>query len=336
MRSCGDNCGDNTSRMTHLHHNRETIYDLERDDEVCVGTTAYTVKGFARGGMGFILFLERTADWHSHQLSVHGPKLAIKTVLGGDDDLRSMFKRELTVWAGLHHPHILNLNEIIEADQTWVAAMDWCEGSLRSYLVSNGRIPQITASKIITDLVGALDYAYAKDSVHHLDVKPENVIFTRCFSPEGRFMLSDWGIASVKNEALRRTVEMVFYNDQDHTFNNIGTISYMAPERFKSGHQSSVASDIFSIGMMYFELLAGMLPFDLEAPVINQLNSHAYFDRIEHFSAELGFPNSIREVILGCVRPNPIHRISSYGELLKQLARANRASLPFLSRIFRN
>ena len=321
-----------SSRMTSLTHKRESIYDLERDDEVRVGTTAYTVKSFARGGMGFIIFLQRTTTWDP-QYSVHGPKLAVKTILGGSDDLRSMFRKELAVWAGFHHRHILNLNEILEADQAWVAAMDWCDGSLRSYLDSSRVVPERTATRIIIDLIGALDYAYVKDHVHHLDVKPENVICRNQLSPEGCFMLSDWGIASVKNEALRRVVEIGAINEQEHTLNNMGTVSYMAPERFKSGHRSSAASDIFSLGMMYFELLTGSLPFAREVHVIDQLLSHVYVDRI---SAEVGLSKSAKEVILCSVNPDPNKRISSYREFHTRLVRASRAALPFLSRMFGN
>lgn len=226
-----------------------------------VGDMPYTVKKSAGGGMGFVLLLWKNHDKAPLRPSAHGIKLALKTVLPDavDEEGVALFKRELTVWSAFRHPNIVWLNEILDGGRDgWIAAMDWCIGSLRDILNERKQLPLKEATDILGDVLDGLSYAYDQDQVLHLDLKPENVLYnldlgraardTRDALHTSRFMVSDWGIASIKQPRLNSIAGMPPSSQAAmRTFNNMGTLLYMAPERFCQGFRSSIASDVFVI-----------------------------------------------------------------------------------------
>jgi serine/threonine protein kinase len=309
-------------------HNKTSLGELDVGDAVHIGETHYRVRRVAHGGMGIVLLLELEAGQPQTDFSVHGLRVAVKSVLPeriGQENI-ALFRRELTVWAGLLHPNVVGLNEILDAGRDgWVAAMNWCEGSLRDRLPPARKVPAEHATMILLDLVEGLAYAQQKDGVVHLDVKPENVLYTNDIKrllqyAEGddrryRFMLSDWGIASIKQReldaiaTLPRNAELSL-----RTFNNMGTILYMAPERF-IGYRSSVASDVFSLGMLYLEMLTGALPFDTSMHPIESLLSRTYLRHAGTLLRDARIPPMIQSLILGMLSPNPAERPESYDSL---------------------
>ncbi len=118
------------------------------------------------------------------------------------------------------------------------------------------------------------------------------------------------------------------------TFNNMGTLSYMAPERFIRGVRSSVASDIFSLGMIYLELLVGRLPFRRDKHPVESLLSGEYFLDADSLLEHVKVPTSIRSFVLAMLVPAPNDRPASYTELDDALGRANRRASGLLSRLF--
>jgi serine/threonine protein kinase len=310
-------------------HDKTSLGELHVDDAVQIGRTDYRVRRVALGGMGIVLLLERDAEQPQTDSDVHGLRIAVKSVLPeriGQENI-ALFRRELTVWAGLRHPNVVGLNEILDAGRDgWVAAMSWCEGSLRDRLSLGRKMPEAHATMVLLDLVEGLAYAQQKDGVVHLDVKPENVLYIGDIKrllqyAEGddrryRFMLSDWGIASVKQReldaiaTLPRNAELSL-----RTFNNMGTILYMAPERFIDGYRSSVASDIFSLGMVYLEMLTGALPFDRSIQPIESLLSHTYFGHAARLLRNASIAPMIQALTLGMLSPDPAKRPESYDGL---------------------
>lgn len=319
--------------MTKLEIETGSVFELEVGDQVGLGGIQYSVRGFARGGMGFILFLEKTNSFHCSKINIHGSRLAIKSVLGSSTpDLEKLFLRELTVWSGFDHFNIINLNEIVEVDDALAAAMDWCSGSLRDYIKSNGNLSISIAVHVIKSVIDALSYASKNYSACHLDLKPENVLFDKRYIPSGRFMVSDWGISSIRGElANNSNIVDQKWEDTGETLNNIGTIPYMAPERFHKGFNSSSASDIFSVGIMFFELLSGKLPFDSNKDIAMQISNSSYVDRInkilEHLKVEKRAGNLIRSM----VSPDLDKRINDYDEIKSILDRLIKSKYSFTS-----
>ena len=133
--------------------------------------------------------------------------------------------------------------------------------------------------------------------------------------PRRRFSISDWGIASIKARQLKAVLEHDTGGDALSTFNNVGTLFYMAPERFLKGWPSSIASDVFSIGMICFELTTGTLPFRDGESAARVLLSGEYLKRIDLETKRHNLSHSLREFIACCVAIDPAMRFSSYAQI---------------------
>jgi len=322
--------------VTKLEIKDGSLFELEIGDQVRLGDVKYSVSGFTRGGMGFILFLDRIDSLQYSKLSIHGKRVVVKSALGtSTPGLDKLFLKELVVWSGFDHFNIITLNEIIEIDDTYAATMDWCHGSLRDYLRSNGSLSVEIAVHITQSIIHALSYANKTFSVHHLDLKPENILFDMRYTPYGKFMVSDWGISSVRGDlAMNSKVLDQDLDGKGGTMNNVGTIPYMAPERFHKGFSSSSASDVFSVGIMFFELITSKLPFDGNIDVSLQILNHAYMENIErYFSSNKN--KKVFQAIHSMVTPDLSKRINDYGEidnLLRSLISPNNSLINLFTR----
>lgn len=333
--------------MTELTFAADSLSELQMNDEVWIGNALHQVRQFSRGGMGFVVFLRRDENERPHHIL--GPAVAIKSVLSGDEDptIRDLFKRELTVWAGLHHANIIHLKEILATRSSgWVAAMDWCAGSLRNFLDDHTSLSMKEALFIVRDMISGLHFAFKDHGVLHLDVKPQNILFrhdlvgrTLKYNNDRvrqyNWVVSDWGLASIKNVTLARLATLPPLDDGVATINNLGTVSYMAPERFIRGVTSSVASDLFAVGLVLYEMLIGELPYQRSNPdVAGQIRSHSYFNAAKMTLAQQRIPKLISETILSLIAPDPDLRCSSYTEVIDRFNQFQRPR-SLLSRIFK-
>jgi serine/threonine protein kinase len=297
--------------------------------------------------MGFILFLEFDGS-NAPSRFVHGLRVAIKSPLPTalDPETAGLFRRELVVWSGFQCRTIVGLNEILDAGRDgWVAAMDWYPGSLRDHIVTTGRTALPDAIHVVHDVLSGLAYANEKDGVLHLDLKPENILYQLDIErmkrrgedsfQARRFMVADWGIASIKQPRLNAIAGMPPSDEACvKTLNNMGTILYMAPERFVSGYRSSVASDVFSLGMIFLELVTGKLPFRKNCPPVETLLSFSYFADADALLRAVDVPAATRRLVLSMLAPNPAERPASYEDLRKSLISAFRRTGGFFSRFF--
>ena len=149
-------------------------------------------------------------------------------------------------------------------------------------------------------------------------------------------MVSDWGIASIKQPGLNRIAGLPPSSQgAQSTFNNMGTLIYMAPERFEDGYSSSVASDVFSLGMIYFELLVGILPFRQDVHPVQSLVTGQYLKDVQVLMKAHSVPKSVNSLILRMIAYNPRERISNYTDLQKELIKAWRNANGFFGGIFK-
>jgi serine/threonine-protein kinase len=338
--------------MTSISHPRSSFFDLQLKDRVMIGELPYIVEGAARGGMGCVILLWQDAKNCPTVLSALGLKVALKAILpeAADAEGLSLFKRELTVWAGLRHPNIVSLIEIVDGgDAGWVAAMHWCPGSLRDVMTQRGKLPLRDATMILANLIDGLSYAFKQDRVHHLDLKPENVLYHLDFNrlmgnqkPDDaslekfRFMLADWGIASIKQPKLNAIAGLPpSAGAALTTFNNMGTLLYMAPERFLRGYTSSSRSDVFSLGIMYLEMLTGKRPFVSGVNPVESLISGRYIIDATSIMKQSGIPMAVGQLILQMIAHNPEKRPSDYSSLGHDLLRCWKKSSGIFSRSFK-
>ena len=163
------------------------------------------------------------------------------------------FLREIRVAARLQHPHILSVHESGEAAGYLWFTMPYAEGeSLRQRLSREPQLPLDDALQIATEVLDALSYAH-HEGVIHRDIKPENILLT-----SGHAMLADFGIA--------RGLDMGGDDKLTETGLAVGTPAYMSPEQAAGDGHLDGRSDIYSLGCVLYEMLAGEPPFTGRTP----------------------------------------------------------------------
>ena len=216
------------------------------------------------------------------------------------------FLQEVRVTANLQHPHILPLFDSGEADGFLYYVMPYLEGeSLRERIAKEGELPVAEAVKILTEVVDALAAAHALGVVHR-DIKPDNVMLS------GRHaVVTDFGVAKAVSEATGRhqltTVGVA-----------LGTPTYMAPEQAAANEHIDHRADIYAVGAMAYELLAGRPPFTGTTPqqVLSAHVTEVPRDVTEHRAA---VPPGLGAVIMRCLEKKPADRWQTAEELLTQL-----------------
>ncbi len=327
--------------MIKVRYDRENYHNITEGDIVSIGDAYYIVEERIKGGMGMVLLLKQDIKKTKPKPRILGLKIALKSSLQFSErsDLHDIFKREVTVWAGLKHPHILQLLEILDVgNEEWVASMNWCEGTLRSLIQDGQQLNNQEITVIMLSMISALDYAYRDKKILHLDLKPENILYeTDIFDEKSRnhYMVSDWGISAIKNNDLNLIIQNKF-GDQilKKSYNNMGTFKYMAPERFLPGTQATITSDIFSLGMIYFELNAGKLPFNEEMLPIHALRSREYYKEAKKILFSLNVSSEIKNLILSMIAPSAENRPNSYSVLYSKIKNTT-VKKPFWSSLFK-
>ena len=192
------------------------------------------------GGMGTVY---RAHDPHI------GRAVAIKVLVGNDDDLRVRFRQEVRIAGTLAHPNIVAIHDYGEADGRPFIVMEYIEGETLASVLRH-RTPLSTAERIrlMQQLCAALEYAHGRGVIHR-DIKPANLMLSR----EGDLKVVDFGIAKVKDARLTRTGDVV------------GTLVYVSPEQLCGGHIDE-RSDIFSVGVVLYEVLSTHCAFRRDTP----------------------------------------------------------------------
>ena len=160
------------------------------------------------------------------------------------------FRQEAQVIARLEHAHILPVYDYGESDGVLYIVMRYVDGGSLQKRIDAGRVPLRDVSRILSQIASALDYAH-RQGVIHRDIKPSNVLLDR----QGDAYLTDFGIAKMAASTLHLTGTGV-----------IGTPQYMSPEQGQ-GLDIDGRSDVYSLGVMLYEALAGRVPFDAETPL---------------------------------------------------------------------
>jgi serine/threonine-protein kinase len=180
----------------------------------------------------------------------HGRKVAIKVLA---PELSAMlgverFQQEVAFAAGLQHPHILTVLDSGSGDGLTYYVMPFVEGeSLRARLDREGQLPVDQALELASEVARALDYAHRKGIVHR-DIKPENILLA-----DGQGMISDFGLA--------RAIRAAGGTQLTQSGMTLGTPPYMSPEQLVGERELDGRSDIYSLGCVLYEMLAGQPPF---------------------------------------------------------------------------
>jgi eukaryotic-like serine/threonine-protein kinase len=194
-----------------------------------------------QGGMATVYLAEDTRHHRKVALKVLKPELA--HAVGSE-----RFLREIETTAALHHPHILPLYDSGETEGFLYYVMPYVEGeSLRDRLTREKQLPIDDALQIAREVSDALSYAHSRGVIHR-DIKPENIMLEG-----GHAVVADFGIA--------RAVSTAHGESLTQTGTSIGTPSYMSPEQAAGSSDVDGRSDLYSLGCVVYEMLAGQAPF---------------------------------------------------------------------------
>ncbi|MFB9302087.1 serine/threonine-protein kinase [Kibdelosporangium philippinense] len=246
----------------------------------------------ARGGMGEV---------HRAYDTRHDRFVALKLLTdraADDDEFRKRFKREAHAAARLREPHVIPIHAYGEIDGRLYLDMRLVEGhNLSKTLALNGPMSPETAVDVIGQVAAALDAAHSEGLIHR-DVKPSNVILQGDFA-----YLVDFGIAR----------PLTANTDITGTGEALGTLSYMAPERFGSGPVDHRV-DIYALACVLFQCLTGDKPFTAENPLA-VIFAHANDDPPSPSERREGVPTGLDRVVAKGMAKDPGERYASAGEL---------------------
>ncbi len=241
----------------------------------------------------------------------------LPATIGQDPSFRARFEREGRTIASLNHPSIIRVYDIDQVDGLFYMVMDLLPGGTLEARLREGGLDRRWSVDVIVKMAEALDYAHAHGVIHR-DIKPSNILL----DAEGRPVLADFGIARMAqaegdpNLTAAGTV--------------MGTPAYMAPEQL-SGGQIDARSDIYALGVVLYQLLAGRAPFTGDTMAVVTAHLTKQPQALRELVSDL--PPALDAVVLQALAKQPEHRFKSAGVFAQALRSAAADLEPGLVRI---
>jgi serine/threonine-protein kinase len=240
-----------------------------------------------------------------------GRRVAIKILNGrhaNDDQFIERFRREAKNAAALNHPNIVSIYDRGNAEDTYYIAMEYLDGrTLKELIVGHGQAPVRVAVEYARQILSALRFAHRHGIVHR-DIKPHNVLVDR----EGRVKVTDFGIARAGTSQMTETGSIV------------GTAQYLSPEQARGGEVDQ-RSDLYSLGVVLYELVTGKTPFEGDTPVEIAMK---HLSNTPQTPSELrsDIPPELDMVIMRALAKDPDERYQSADEMEADLDRVARGA----------
>lgn len=226
----------------------------------------------------------------------------LKDEFKNDEEFLKRFNIESQAAAGLSHSNIVSVYDIGSENDIHYIVMEFVEGvTLKEYLVEHGALSYDKVIEFSIQIASALQHAHRKGIVHR-DIKPQNIIVTK----DDILKVTDFGIA--------RAVSTYTMKIDDSA---MGTVHYCSPEQARGGYTDE-KSDIYSLGVVMYEMLTGKLPFESDNSVSVALK-HMQEEAIPPSSLVQGVPAGIEEIIQKTMKKNQNDRFQTAGELLVEL-----------------
>ena len=258
------------------------------------------LEALGRGGMAQVY-----RGYHS-QLDRYVAIKVLRADLVEDEEFLKRFRHEAHAVSGLRHANIVQVFDFDVQDDYYYMVMELLEGDtlrarLNEYRLKKQRMPLDEVVQVLTDVLGGLGYAHSEGVIHR-DIKPANIMLTK----KGQAVLTDFGIAQIMG-STRATVSGAL----------MGTLNYMAPEQGLEG-RCDARSDIYSLGIMLYEMLTGYTPFDADTPLAI-LMKHLNDPLPLPSQLDPDLPLSLEQIVLKALSKSPADRYQSAGEMLAAL-----------------
>ncbi len=275
-------------------------------------------KLLGKGGMGVVYL--------GHDTRLDRP-VAVKVLrpdVTENRNRRRRFLQEARAAAALNHPAIAQIYDVDEADGVTFIAMEFVEGKTVSRLIGNRELDLVGAVEIALHVAEGLSQAH-KANIVHRDIKSDNIMLTR----DGHTKLLDFGLAKLL-EPMPDNGESEIYRDLKTTKTMsetragmiLGTTAYMSPEQAR-GMPINQSSDVFSLGIVLYEMIAGELPFKGDTP-IDTMHAITFEEARPVTVIRKNLPPEIHRILLRCLRKRPEDRYPEAGALADDLKRLKR------------
>jgi len=246
------------------------------------------------------------ADVYKAVDEVLGRTVAVKVLhqqFSADEQFVARFRQEAQAAANLSHPGIVNIYDWGRDDDTYYIIMEYVRGTdLKALVEQRGPIDPLKAAEYASQVCAALSVAHGYDIIHR-DIKPHNIVLT----PDGQIKVMDFGIARMGNTQLTQTGSV------------LGTAHYVSPEQAQ-GQTLGPASDLYSLGVVLYEITTGKLPFEGDSPVSVALK-HVNEDAVPPREVNPNIPQSLEAVILRAMSKDPSQRYTSAEDMRQDLQR---------------
>jgi hypothetical protein len=269
------------------------------------------VRALGAGGMGCV---------HLTRDSVLSREVALKVLderHAGSEEFVERFRREAKAAASLSHPNIVAVYDYGENEQgsPYIAMEHVPGGTLKDRIQERSKLPPRVAAAVALQIASALEVAHERGIIHR-DVKPENVLVTE----DGNVKVADFGIAKAAEATAVTATSAV-----------LGSVRYLSPEQ-ASGGEVGPASDLYSLGVVLYEMLTGEVPFTAENPIATAMR-HLTEAPVPPSEFESHIPATLEAVALKLLEKAPADRYPSAGALAEDLKRlfaeaASVASVP--------
>lgn len=239
----------------------------------------------------------------------------LRDELTSDPDFVNKFKQESLSAASLTHPNIVNIYDTGIEDDIYYIVMEYVKGeTLKKYINRKGRLSEQEAVKISRQMAEALKHAHSNNIVHR-DIKPHNILITE----DGIAKVTDFGIARA---ATSSTI--------NNTSNVIGSVHYFSPEQARGGYVDD-KSDIYSLGIVMYEMVTGVVPFDADNHIsvaMKQIQEKPVLptNKVKNVNISKAY----EDIIMKCLEKHQSFRYQNIDELIKSLDSLN-GSGPFIS-----
>lgn len=226
----------------------------------------------------------------------------LKDEFASDDEFVRRFKNESKAIAVLSHPNIVKVYDVSFGDRIQYIVMEYVDGiTLKEYIQKQGRITWNDAVFFISQVLKALQHAHDKGIVHR-DIKPQNIMLLQT----GDIKVTDFGIARFSRTQTETLTE-----------NAIGSVHYISPEQAQ-GKAADERADVYSLGVVFYEMLAGRVPFEADSAVsvaLMQVKNTA--ERLTDINPDI--PIGLEQICIHAMQKNPLERYQTATEMLLDL-----------------